>query len=60
MPQLPYPQQAADNAFTLEACRFARATSVFDGRCLIRASVDSHDLISVFETMVIELWRLRV
>jgi hypothetical protein len=35
MPWLLYPRQAADSAFMLEAYRFARATSVFDGRHLI-------------------------
>ena len=31
---LPYPQQAVENAFTLEACQLAQATSAFDGRRL--------------------------
>jgi len=35
MPWLLYPRQAADDAFALEACRFARATSVFDSCCLV-------------------------
>jgi len=30
-----YPRQAADGAFALEACRFARATSIFDGCHLV-------------------------
>ena len=51
------PRQAAGGAFALEAYRFARATSVFDGSLFSRASVNSHDLISVFKAMVdIELW----
>jgi len=33
MPWFPYPRQAVDGVLTLEACRFARAASVFDGRC---------------------------
>jgi len=52
MPWLPYPRQATGGAFALEACRFARATSVFVGSLFSRASVNSHDLISVFKAMV--------
>jgi len=33
MPWFPYPRQAADGVLALEACRFVRASSVFDGRC---------------------------
>jgi len=32
MPWFPYPRQAADDVLALEACRFVRASSVFDGR----------------------------
>ena len=34
MPWPPYPRQAADGAFALEACQVTRATSVFDDCCL--------------------------
>ena len=57
MPWFPYPRQAAGGIPALEACRFIRASFRIRWSLSGRASVDSHDALSVFEAMVVVLSR---
>ena len=53
MPWFPYPRQAADGILALEAYRFVRASFRIRRSFFGRALVDSDDILSVFEAMVI-------